>query len=204
MTRYVKIGEVRTHLSTLLADVEAGEDVVISRGATPIARVTSHVDDQDYAALCVALRRERANQRAVTTPELLAWRHEPGSALDRSGRGRRRRVAGVDRSTCGLELRRTALPRERASDGDRKTASRVQARRSRHAGGSRGDGEGRSTRALGCASARHRRSRRGERRDGGSRSGSGAVRGIPDSEVEGAVSWRSSIRTVKPPSWSRR
>ena len=76
MTLYVKIGEVRTHLSTLLADVEAGEDVVICCGATPIARVTSHVDDQDYAALCVALRRERAKQRAVTTPELLAWRHE--------------------------------------------------------------------------------------------------------------------------------
>ncbi len=76
MTRYVKIGEAKTHLSALLADVEAGEDLVICRGATPIARVTPHVDDRDHAALCATLRRERAKQRAVTTPELLAWRHE--------------------------------------------------------------------------------------------------------------------------------
>lgn len=76
MTRYVKIGEAKTHLSALLADVEAGEDLVICRGETPIARVTSHVDDREHAELCATLRRERAKQRAVTTPELLAWRHE--------------------------------------------------------------------------------------------------------------------------------
>ena len=40
MTRQVKIGEAKTHLSALLAEVEAGEDLVICRGPTPIARVT--------------------------------------------------------------------------------------------------------------------------------------------------------------------
>lgn len=75
MTRYVKIGEAKTHLSALLAEVEAGEDVVLCRGATPIAHVT-HFGDREHAALCETLRRERSKQRAVTTPELLAWRHE--------------------------------------------------------------------------------------------------------------------------------
>lgn len=75
MTRYVKIGEAKTHLSALLAQVEAGEDVVLCRGATPIAHVT-HFGDREHAALCETLRRERSKQRAVSTSELLAWRHE--------------------------------------------------------------------------------------------------------------------------------
>ena len=37
MTRRVKIGEAKTHLSALLADVEAGEDLVVS-GPRPAAR----------------------------------------------------------------------------------------------------------------------------------------------------------------------
>ncbi len=76
MARNVKIGEAKTHLSALLADVEAGEELVICRGATPIARLPPHVDDREHAALCATLRRERAKQAGVTTPELLAWRHE--------------------------------------------------------------------------------------------------------------------------------
>lgn len=75
MTRYVKIGEAKTHLSALLAEVEAGEELVLCRGATPIAHVT-HFGSGEHAALCETLRRERAKQRAVTTSELLAWRHE--------------------------------------------------------------------------------------------------------------------------------
>ena len=76
MTRYVKIGEAKTHLSALLARVEAGEDLVICRGTEPIARVTPHVDGVDHAALCATLRRERTKQQRVTTSELLSWRHE--------------------------------------------------------------------------------------------------------------------------------
>ena len=38
MTRRVKLGETETHLSALLA-ADAGEDLVIFRGATPITRV---------------------------------------------------------------------------------------------------------------------------------------------------------------------
>ena len=76
MTRHVKIGEAKTHLSALLAAVEAGEDLVICRGATPIAHVTRVAGEGEHAALNATLRREHAKQRAVTTAEILAWRHE--------------------------------------------------------------------------------------------------------------------------------
>ncbi|MCY4503881.1 MAG: type II toxin-antitoxin system prevent-host-death family antitoxin [Alphaproteobacteria bacterium] len=76
MTRQVKIGEAKTHLSALLAEVEAGEDLVICRGPTPIARVTRIGRREERAALLATLHRERAKQKAVTTSELLSWRHE--------------------------------------------------------------------------------------------------------------------------------
>ena len=76
MTRRVKIGEAKTHLSALLAEVEAGEDLVICRGATPVAHVTRIVGEGEHAALSATLRRERAKQKAVTTAEILSWRHE--------------------------------------------------------------------------------------------------------------------------------
>ncbi len=76
MARHVKIGEAKTHLSALLAEVEAGEDLVICRGSTPIAHVTRILSAGDHAALSATLRRERARQQPVTTAEILAWRHE--------------------------------------------------------------------------------------------------------------------------------
>ena len=76
MTRRVRIGEARTHLSALLAAVEAGEDLVICRGATPIAHVTRVAGEGERAALSATLRRERAKQKTVTTAEILSWRHE--------------------------------------------------------------------------------------------------------------------------------
>ena len=76
MTRHVKIGEAKTHLSALLAEVEAGEDLVICRGPTSIAHVTRIDGGQEQAGLCATLRRERAKQQAVTTSEILSWRHE--------------------------------------------------------------------------------------------------------------------------------
>ena len=76
MTRQVKIGEAKTHLSALLAEVEAGENLVICRGATPIAYVTRVSSAREHAALCATLRRERAKQKAVTTSDILLWRHE--------------------------------------------------------------------------------------------------------------------------------
>ena len=76
MTRHVKIGEAKTHLSALLAEVEAGEDLVICRGTTPVAHVTRIARESEHAKLSATLRRERAKQRAVETSEILSWRHE--------------------------------------------------------------------------------------------------------------------------------
>lgn len=76
MTRQVKIGEAKTHLSALLAEVETGENLVICRGATPVAYVTRVDSAGDHAALCATLRRERAKQKAVSTADILLWRHE--------------------------------------------------------------------------------------------------------------------------------
>jgi prevent-host-death family protein len=39
MERVVKVHEAKTNLSALLAAVEAGEEVVIARGDTPVARL---------------------------------------------------------------------------------------------------------------------------------------------------------------------
>ena len=76
MTRHVKIGEAKTHLSALLNEVEAGDDLVICRGDTPIARFTRIDGEQEHAALRTVMRRERAKQKIVTRAEILAWRHD--------------------------------------------------------------------------------------------------------------------------------
>lgn len=41
MSRTVKIQHAKTHLSALIAAVEAGEEVVIARGDTPVARLVA-------------------------------------------------------------------------------------------------------------------------------------------------------------------
>lgn len=40
MTTVVNVQEAKTHLSRLLAQVEAGEEVVIARSGRPVARLT--------------------------------------------------------------------------------------------------------------------------------------------------------------------
>ena len=75
MIRRVKIGEAKTRLSALLADVEAGEDLIICRGPTPIARVTRIHRGAEGHDLRAVLRAERSRQKPVTTSEILAWRH---------------------------------------------------------------------------------------------------------------------------------
>ncbi len=76
VARRVKIGEAKAHLSALLMEVEAGEDLVICPGAPPVAHVTRMAEADEHAALSATLRRERAQQKPVTTLEILSWRHE--------------------------------------------------------------------------------------------------------------------------------
>ncbi|MER9775242.1 type II toxin-antitoxin system prevent-host-death family antitoxin [Mesorhizobium sp. M0220] len=76
MTITVKIGEAKTHLSELLAKVEAGEEVIISRGNDPIAKLSRLPQNQDLGALIEEVRAARAHAKPVTTEEILAWKHE--------------------------------------------------------------------------------------------------------------------------------
>ena len=39
MTTVVEVQQAKTHLSALLAEVEAGEEIVIARGNVPVARL---------------------------------------------------------------------------------------------------------------------------------------------------------------------
>jgi prevent-host-death family protein len=76
MTITVKVAEAKTHLSELLAKVEAGEEVIISRGNDPIAKLSRIRKDTDRTALIEEVRAARARAKPVTTEEILAWKHE--------------------------------------------------------------------------------------------------------------------------------
>ena len=76
MTLTVKIGEAKTHLSDLLARVEAGEEIIIARGNDPIARLTRIEKASDLAAVVAEARAARARAKSVTRDEVLAWRRE--------------------------------------------------------------------------------------------------------------------------------
>ncbi len=76
MSITVKVGEAKTHLSDLLAKVEAGEEVIIARGDQPIARLTRIDGRARRRTAIAALKAERAKGQPVTTEEILAWRHE--------------------------------------------------------------------------------------------------------------------------------
>jgi prevent-host-death family protein len=76
MTINVKVGEAKTHLSELLTKVEAGEEVIISRGNDPVARLTrlsgKYTVQQAIDGL-IAMREKNGN---ASLEEILAWRHE--------------------------------------------------------------------------------------------------------------------------------
>ena len=76
----VKVGEAKTHLSELLAKVEAGEEVIIARGNTPVARLSPLEDDKQRRAKQAIARiralRDSGDIKPVSIDEILAWRHE--------------------------------------------------------------------------------------------------------------------------------
>ncbi len=76
MTITVKVGEAKTHLSDLLARVEAGEEIIIARGDVPIAKLTRIEKANDLAAILTEARAARARAKFVTRQEVLAWRRE--------------------------------------------------------------------------------------------------------------------------------
>jgi prevent-host-death family protein len=76
MSITVKIGEAKTHLSDLLAKVEAGEEVIIARGNDPIAKLTRIRREGDVRAVIDEIRAARAGLAKTTAEELLAWGDE--------------------------------------------------------------------------------------------------------------------------------
>jgi prevent-host-death family protein len=76
MTTTVKISEAKTHLSELVARVEAGEDVVIARGNDPVAHLTRIRKETDMQLLLAEVRASRLKAQALTHEELLSWRDE--------------------------------------------------------------------------------------------------------------------------------
>jgi prevent-host-death family protein len=76
MTVTVKVGEAKTHLSELLARVEAGEDIVIARGNDPIARLTRIQRRSDVEAAIEEIRAARGRAKPVTQEEIRTWRDE--------------------------------------------------------------------------------------------------------------------------------
>lgn len=76
MTITVKVGEAKTHLSDLLTKVEAGEEVIISRGSAPVARLVRVERETDSAAVIAEIKALRAGREPTTIEEILAWRDE--------------------------------------------------------------------------------------------------------------------------------
>lgn len=76
MTVTVKVAEAKIHLSELLAKVEAGEEVIISRGNTPVAKLSRIRRDNDVGALIAEFKAMHAGLKRTTQDEIRAWRDE--------------------------------------------------------------------------------------------------------------------------------
>lgn len=76
MTIKVKVAEAKTRLSELLTQVEAGQEIEISRGSVPVARLTKIDDREERAQAIRLLRIERAERTKTTAGEIQEWRLE--------------------------------------------------------------------------------------------------------------------------------
>lgn len=76
MSVIVKVAEAKAHLSELLARVEAGEEVIISRGNDPIAVLSRIRKENDIDKTIAEIRAMRQMAKPVTQEEIRAWRDE--------------------------------------------------------------------------------------------------------------------------------
>lgn len=72
----VKVAEAKTHLSELLVKVEAGEEVIISRGNIPVAKLSRIRRENNVEALIAEIKAQRAGRPVTTQEEIRAWRDE--------------------------------------------------------------------------------------------------------------------------------
>ena len=99
MTIYVKVGEAKTHLSELLNKVEAGEEVVISRGNEIVARLIGTGAKKSVREAIASIRASR----------------KPGAA-----RRRRKFCNGVTKAANSGGFHHRRLDRRRMVSGGRK------------------------------------------------------------------------------------
>lgn len=71
-----KVAEAKTHLSELLARVEAGEEIIIARGNDPVARLVSIDQRRQRLSAIEALRAFRAQAKPVSQEEIQTWKQE--------------------------------------------------------------------------------------------------------------------------------
>jgi prevent-host-death family protein len=84
MTRHVPIAEFKDHLSELIAAVEAGDEIVITRHGKAAAKVVPMVDDdalrrqreEATERIRAHIARMRAEGRTASIDELIAWKNE--------------------------------------------------------------------------------------------------------------------------------
>jgi prevent-host-death family protein len=72
----VNIHEAKTQLSRLIAEVEAGEDVVLARGGKPVARLVRIGDapaERRFGAMRGRARTDDAFFEPLPETELAAW-----------------------------------------------------------------------------------------------------------------------------------
>jgi antitoxin (DNA-binding transcriptional repressor) of toxin-antitoxin stability system len=76
VTLTVRVGEATANLPDLLARVEAGVEIIITRGDEPIARLTRIERTNDLAAVLAEARAARRRAKSVSREDILAWRRE--------------------------------------------------------------------------------------------------------------------------------
>jgi prevent-host-death family protein len=85
MTRHVPISEFKDHASELVAAVERGEEIVITRHGKPAARVVGMPSEnaerrarvkQAFDALAKVRAEQRARGSSSTIEEMIAWKNE--------------------------------------------------------------------------------------------------------------------------------
>ncbi|MEU6644446.1 type II toxin-antitoxin system prevent-host-death family antitoxin [Saccharomonospora sp. NPDC046836] len=73
MSRTVKVQEAKTRLSAILAEVEQGEEVIIARGDTPVARLIPVQEPPERELGFVAYQVPESFFEPLPEDEIAAW-----------------------------------------------------------------------------------------------------------------------------------
>ncbi len=78
MTITIDAADGAARWSELLAEVEAGNDVIIARGTQPVARLAKLPQSStgDVDAAIATLRENRKQYAPITIDEIIAWKNE--------------------------------------------------------------------------------------------------------------------------------